>query len=392
MPRLSPLGDSHNFGRRVELREDRVKKPRTLFWEWLLLSAKSPLRQLFAQVDDNVFGFLPTLRFWRHGAPSGGEVERVLLRPLRVRTAERQTELAAVLGRALALFSWLGVSDLHWENLVLGLNERGQIVFGPLDVEIMLTDLRSPVETRLLPAFDPDYADLYRHAAGVRRALPFLGKPIGGRQLAAMVDAYRATLAWLEGSGGNIGRTLAGLSELRRTPIRVCLRSTGDYVQTPPDQLWPPLLDAEREQLARGDIPYFFRLYGTPGIHYFRNRALTQIATLPLRGDVPKNQPLLDVGKGLRSAAHRRLRDEGMFAIVAAFDDPALTGQHESDGLTLALDKRRIRIGLPGGEELETSRKLAAVVGSVYLPCGCGEVKTVLVPPVTVCRSVNRGV
>jgi len=317
----------------------------------------------------------------------------VRLRPLRSKTAEQQqSDLAAVVGRALALFSWLGVSDLHWENLVLGLNERGQIVFGPLDVEIMLTDLSSPVETRLLPAFDPDYADLYRHAAGVRRALPFLGKPIGGAQLAAMVAAYRATLALLDSSGAIIGRTLTQLPELRRAPIRVCLRSTGDYLQTAPEQLWPPLLDAEREQLARGDIPYFFRLYGVPGIHYFRNRALTQIGTLPLRGDVPKNQPLLNIARGLRSAARRRLRDEGMFAIVAAFDDPALTGQHHAEGLTLALDKRRIRLALPGGEELETSRKLADRVGSVYLPCGCGEVKSVLVPRVTVCRSADRGV
>ncbi len=41
--------------------------------------------------------------------------------------------------------------------------------------------------------------------------------------------------------------------------------------------LWPPLLDAEAEQLARGDIPYFFRLYGRRGIFYYQNRALTAL-------------------------------------------------------------------------------------------------------------------
>ena len=43
------LGDSHNFGRRVELRGARVAKPRTVFWEWLVLSRESPLRQLLAE-------------------------------------------------------------------------------------------------------------------------------------------------------------------------------------------------------------------------------------------------------------------------------------------------------------------------------------------------------
>ena len=43
------LGDSHNFGRRVSRHDGRVKKPRTLLWEWLLLSTESPLRQLLAR-------------------------------------------------------------------------------------------------------------------------------------------------------------------------------------------------------------------------------------------------------------------------------------------------------------------------------------------------------
>ena len=44
-PAPPPLGDAHNFGRRVELRGDRVYKPRTVVWERLLLGADSPLRR-----------------------------------------------------------------------------------------------------------------------------------------------------------------------------------------------------------------------------------------------------------------------------------------------------------------------------------------------------------
>jgi hypothetical protein len=180
----TPLGDSHNFGRRVEMRGDRVVKPRKLLWEQLLLSDKSPLRRLLRELGRshalgvNAFEFLPTLEFWKADAAAGGQVQRAQLEPLVARSADQKRELAAVLGRALALFSWLGLTDLHWENLILGADARGRVVFGPLDVEMVLSDFRLPTETKLLPDADPEYAELCRHAAGVRRALAFLGKPL----------------------------------------------------------------------------------------------------------------------------------------------------------------------------------------------------------------------
>src|SRR5689334_3787437 len=144
------LGDSHNFGRRVSLRGSRVAKPRTLLWEWLLLAADSPLRRLLvklAQRDElgpDVFGFLPTLDFYRPPRQVGGEVERAALRPLGALGSEGRRTLALTVGRSLALYSWLGIADLHWENLVLGSDARGKLVFGPLDVEMILADLSLP--------------------------------------------------------------------------------------------------------------------------------------------------------------------------------------------------------------------------------------------------------
>src|SRR6187455_1144381 len=91
------LGDSHNFGRRVTLRGQRVVKPRSLLWEWLVLARESPLRRLLDE--------------------AGGEVEQLRLAPLPRLSTARRRELAGIVGRALALFSWLGVADLHWENL-----------------------------------------------------------------------------------------------------------------------------------------------------------------------------------------------------------------------------------------------------------------------------------
>jgi hypothetical protein len=251
---------------------------------------------------------------------------------------------------------------------------------------MILSDLSLPTETKLLPDADPEYAAICRHACGVRRVLPYLGKPIAAADLLAMAGAYRGTLGFLDRHARAIAHVLARLPALRQTPIRVCLRGTDEYVRARSVPPWPPLLDAEAEQLARGDIPYFFRLYGRRGIHYYAERTLRRRERLPLRGDVPQLDPLLSVARGLRSPSRRRLREEGLLTLIGAFDHPSLTGHHASDELAITLRSRSIVVQLPGGEELRSARDLCAHVGSVYLPCRCGEVRSVFVPQVTVCR------
>lgn len=379
------LGDSHNFGRRVSRRDGRIAKPRSVFWEWLVLSADSPLRRCLDGLAPGVFGFLPSLEFLHPESRDEGEVESVTLAPLPMTRGDDRRALAQITGRAVALWSWLGVSDLHWENLVLGVASDGRVVFAPLDVEMILADLSLPTETKLLPDADPEYADVCRHAAGVRRVLPYLGKPIAGGDLVAMAAAYLDTLALLDRHAETIAEVFATLPGLRETPIRICLRGTGDYVRARSVPTWPPLLDGESEQMARGDIPYFFRLYGRPGIHYYGDESLRVVKTLPSHGDVPQLDPVLPVARGMRSASRKKLREEGMLTLLGAFDDASIGGLHASDGLAVTFRKRTLLVKLPRGEELESRRDMRAFVGSVYLPCRCGEVLSVFVPPVTRC-------
>lgn len=386
------LGDSHNFGRRVELRAGRVRKPRAVTWERLFLSAKSPLRRLLARaakedaLAPGYFDFLPDLAFVAPAPARGGEVERVTLRPLGALRAAEKRELARIVGRSLALWSWFGVSDLHWENLVLGRDAKGHIVFTPLDVEMILADLAAPTETKLLPDADPEYAEVCRHAAGVRRVLPYLGKPLDASTLVTIASSYVATLAFLDRHAPAIAEVFSRVPALDATPIRVCLRGTDVYVHARSEPVWPPLLDAEAEQLARGDIPYFFRLYGRPGIHYFADADLRTSKRLPSRGDVPQLDPILSLARHLRSPSRKRLREEGLFTVLGAFDHPRLAGHWEAEGMGVTFGARKLLVKLPNGEELEVRRDLRPFVGSVYLPCRCGEVRTVFVPEVTVCR------
>lgn len=394
------LGDAHNFGRRVAMRGRRVRKPRTLLWEWLVLSGKSPLRRVLdaaAAADplgEGAFAFLPDLAFSAPRARAGGEVERVVLRPLTKLSREGRTQLARVVGRAIALFTWLGVADLHWENLVLGAGARGRIIFAPLDVEMILAELSLPTQTKLLPDADPEYADVCRHACGVRRALPYLGKPVAAADVVAMAAAYDRALAFLDRHARALADAVARVPGVREAPIRVLLRGTGEYVralEAPAAPIWPPLLVAEEEQLARGDIPYFFRLYGRRGIHYFADRALRSIGTLPLRGDVPQLDPMLSLARGLRSRARATLRAEGLFTLLGAFDDAALRGTHADGDFAVTFGARTLTVTRGGEREaLSSTRSLRAFVGSVYLPCRCGEVRAVFVPPVTACVTGRR--
>jgi hypothetical protein len=376
----------------VSSRAGRILKPRTVAWERLLLSGKSPLRRLLDQLakreglGKDAFGFLPDLAFSRARNLLSGEVELLELAPLPSLSNDERRALARTTARCIALSSFLGLSDMHWENMVLGLARDGRVVFSPIDVEMMLGDLSLPTETKLLPDADPEVAAICRHAAGVRRVLPYLGKPIDVEDLCAMACVYRATLGFLARHAPKIADVFAQLPGLHETPIRVCLRGTDEYVRARSEPVWPPLLDAEAEQLARGDVPYFFRLYGRRGIHFYGDRALEQIKTIPLRGDVPQLEPLLPIARGLRASSRKTLRDEGVFALLGAFDHPSFVGWHEGDGLEVRFGRRALVVRTPLGEELSAKRNLSAFVGSVYLRCRCGEVRSVFVPPTTRCE------
>jgi hypothetical protein len=166
----------------------------------------------------------------------------------------------------------------------------------------------------------------------------------------------------------------------------VLLRSTAEYLAADRAALWPPLLEAEAEQLARGDVPYFFRLYGRRGIHYYADPKLERFETLPLAGDVPQVEKLLDLSRGLAGKARSKLRTEGLFCVIGAFDSPGLQGKHAGDRISVTFGARRLAVEFEGGLRLETQRDLSEFVSSVYLPCRCGEVRSVFVPARTRCR------
>ncbi|MEO1084929.1 MAG: hypothetical protein AAFY88_11860, partial [Acidobacteriota bacterium] len=198
------------------------------------------------------------------------------------------------------------------------------------------------------------------------------------------------TLELLDRRAADIADVFLQSDALLGTPIRVCLRGTDAYVYARDDvrarvDLWPPLLEAELEQMERGDIPYFFRLYGEPGIHYYGDPSLATHKTLPLEGDVPQLEPLLPLDDAFDTANRVTRRGEGLVTLLGAFDHPSFTGLHRDGDLEVSFAPDSLTVGIPSGEELECPRDLGAFVSSVYLPCRCGEVGTVFVPEKTTC-------
>jgi hypothetical protein len=389
-PVPSARGDTHNFGRRVERVDGWVRKPRTLRWEWLFLSASSPLRRALDAIDGAAFGFLPDLAFELEGPRGEGRVEAVALTPLGALDEQGRRGLAEIVGRALATFSFFGLADLHWENLALGRGPSGEMRLFPLDVELVLADLARPTETKLIADADPEVAAVCAHAAGLRRVLPFLGKPIEWASLAAIVDGYAGTLAKLTKAAPALAQAIEATPAMSGTPIRVLLRGTGDYFASDLGALWPPLLEEEQRQLARGDVPYFFRRLDAPAIRWFDEPTLTHEATLPTEGDVPQLDPLLDVARALRGAGRAKLADEGLLTVIGAFDHPSFRGTLETASASVTLSKQRIVVRASRGGEFEAARDLRAFVGSLYQPCHCGEVAEPIAPPPGRCASVGH--
>ena len=167
---------------------------------------------------------------------------------------------------------------------------------------------------------------------------------------------------------------------LRRTPIRVCLRGTADYM-VPPERADPPFRPEELAQLARGDIPYFFHIYGQSGVFAFDSPDRARVVRLRQT----RANPALQVARHLRSPSRASLAAQGLFAVIAAFDHKGLTGGvFQDEGFELRCTRRQLIAG-PRDGGAETRRDLSAFVGSVYLPCACGEDRAVFAAPPRVC-------
>ena len=223
-------------------------------WESLFLG-DSGLRALIQHhvplMSDGIdpFRLVPTLKF-RNITINSGEVERFTASLSSIDPLTNEDQLA--LGAQIALWSYLGFGDLHWENILFG-KKGDQFFFFPIDLEVASRDLLLPSHTWLLPdmAIPMEYCGLYKF-------LSFL--KINLNPLLLVIGYYKA-LTCLTILGNEIDRELLDVHLSRPLLTRVIFRKTQTYHQllkggSSDVDLKCPLFSSEREQLLRGDIPY----------------------------------------------------------------------------------------------------------------------------------------
>jgi hypothetical protein len=276
-----PLGDSHNFGKRVlYLGDNLIFKPRNLFWEWSLLSVSSPVRLLVNSIFEtsgveSPFAILPKLEF--PDIESINEVSKLRVEGRVKRLILHSPNNASFtlidferMGCAIALLLWFGVSDLHNENIVLGIDNEGHAVFGPIDIEGIFDDLYLPSQSHLLPSSEMAWAD-----AGLLKIKNFLIEFGANEIVPVILYGFVCALSILQGNEREIIRKLDSLLSLSITPSRIVLRPTREYYQWLngsefKDELLD-LLPSERASLNRNEIPYFYRFLSETDVRYLES-------------------------------------------------------------------------------------------------------------------------
>lgn len=248
------VGDFHNFGqavRRVTSPDGTIwfEKPRPVYWEWLFFGKSSPLA-VFFENRDAIFGL--TIEFENEGR--SGRSKEILATPSSAVAPEQLFGFGYLLAYAYAF----GIQDIFAENTI-----RTPSGLQVIDAEIVFSKFTLPNESFLFP---------FRNCAFEKAALSHLLPSMAEIDLSAIKQILRGFCELLSAVDKNRSQILERLSRetsLAEVPIRILLRETSDYRSWQTREYARPLLSEEVEQLKRGDIPYFFKLMGDPGLFYF---------------------------------------------------------------------------------------------------------------------------
>ena len=344
MIEMERRGDTHNFGRFVKTSgKNWILKPRSTFWEQLLLSVDSRFRDELDEIlrDEPLMDGLPRLVFRRSPRDSTSSlVERVNCHPA---INFDPAYLLEALGGLIAVAAWLGMSDLHNQNICVGTDARtGKLLFTPLDIEVIFTDLRLPSLTGILPTscFEKKMAGLLPLAEVIRNISP--------RESMAVACAYLRVSQKLLAKRESIVTLLQAIPCIYTEPIRMVMRSTEEYMTLLGQELREdlahfPLREEEAEQMQRGDVPYFYATMADRRIHYFTSRDLRQSASVKKRNWDHLRPGLLPLDKLFTTRSRNKaLYEYGSMMLAAYFLPNDFQGELSYRNLRLQASKHNI--------------------------------------------------
>lgn len=293
-------GDPHNGGKSVVTTNAAAIKPRPILWEWLLLAVDSDLRRAIAtsfsqKIGHSPFDCVPYLGFRTNpNLLEGGEVE-LFSGPgwLGPPTSEECYRLGLYCG----LMTFLGVSDLHDENITVQCGAGLPFVFACVDVESVFLDISDPRGTGLIPA---------RAKSPHHHGLSLLPCELPAGGPVRLVRGYADAVIGLTSLAGDIADIIAMQPRLGDCPIRILPRDTSCYyafLEGRGALFAPHFSVCETTQLGRGDIPYYFCTLNDPTLRYWSEGGEPRPSTIA--ADLLKRLPsLFDP----RSATHLRRR------------------------------------------------------------------------------------
>lgn len=257
---MTKVGDLHNFGQAVRCSyapngDSYFEKPRTLFWEHLFFGIDSPLKAYLPEEIRSLFGLEIEFR----GGGQIGRSKRVLHTGPDETSASDYFQFGILLGYSYAF----GLQDLHVENVV-----KTKAGLQVIDAEVVLTKFTLPHESLLLP---------YRDTPFEKSALSLLapGPILPVESVTAILNGFSSALTSIASQAHPLADVIETQINKTEIPIRVLLRDTFRYRDWRTASNDPALLPEEREQLERGDIPYFFKFPGGAKLFFYTAENLT---------------------------------------------------------------------------------------------------------------------
>ena len=233
----------------------------------------TPGATLFPQLEFDATAFDESL------APR--EMEFLSLSPIEILTSDQCQQVGAYLSVCFAL----GLTDCHQGNLLLGM--KGQdFTFVSVDCETLLTksdpeascffQLKSncPCPGPFCTSFGLGILEKQNH----HNEQQFLAAGVlsGFRQMIKLIITHHATLT----------EVLSEFLKDHRLVRRVLLNNTYTYAQALATGDFTQFRLEEKEQLQRGEIPYFFKNHGGDEIYYWESLTHKR----PLRPRLPVSE------------------------------------------------------------------------------------------------------
>ena len=243
--------DVHNFQRKGVVKEGNLFRHRSLFCEYKVYSPESNFRRVIDELTDDSLKILPKFKVSPKFELSLEKRECSFLSTSSLSRQLSDLEIEQI-GGVLALMNFLGVGDLHKNNILFG-EHNNSVIFAPVDLEVFYQKFKF-TQMGLVSA---DKKHLHC-CSGVSLFLEYLDEYPDPDFSVKLIFGYYKYLKIYLSNKSQLEKAFLGDAKRHQCISRVVFRDTRLYLPFVGGKGFDYFLSEESEQLERGDIPYFF--------------------------------------------------------------------------------------------------------------------------------------